>query len=67
MPFFLSMGKSLCYVCEMDLIALIYYAIVCGALGCYAPQIGGFFTRLAVGAAVGVIAALVLPLLRALF
>ena len=51
----------------MDPISLAFYAIVCGCLSVFAPNLGGFAPRLAVGAGVGIVAALVLPLLRGLF
>lgn len=51
----------------MDIIALGFYAVVCGCLSIFAPQLGTLYIRLAVGAAVGAISALVLPLLRGAF
>jgi len=51
----------------MDPIALAYYAIVCGALSCCAPLIGGILARLAIGVVVGLVAAALLPMLRAAF
>lgn len=48
----------------MDPIALVFYALVCAILSFFAPQLGGRTVRLAVGAAVGVVAASVLPILR---
>ena len=50
----------------MDWIALAFYACVCGGLGIAAPFLGGFLPRLAVGAVVGICAAILLPLLRGL-
>ena len=48
----------------MEPISLIFYAVVCGLLSLFAPSLGGRLPRLAVGAGVGVIAAIVLPVLR---
>lgn len=50
----------------MDVIALAFYACVCAALSVLAPRLGTFTLRLGVGAAVGILAAMVLPLLRGL-
>lgn len=50
----------------MDFVALTFYAIVCGVLSLLAPNLGGRAQRLAIGAAVGVIAAAVLPAVRAM-
>lgn len=49
----------------MDMIALTFYAAVCGILSLFAPRLGGMVTRLFVGAGVGVVAASVLPVVRA--
>lgn len=48
----------------MEPISLLFYAVVCGLLSVFAPSLGGMVPRLAVGAVVGVIAAIVLPVLR---
>ena len=48
----------------MDITALVFYAIVCGVLSMMAPNLGGRLSRLALGAAVGVVAAVLLPFLR---
>ena len=48
----------------MDIIALGFYACVCGLLSVFAPQLGTIYVRLGVGAAVGAVSAFVLPLLR---
>ena len=48
----------------MDTVAIIFYGLVCGALGALAPALGSRAARIAIGAGIGVIAALVLPLLR---
>ena len=50
----------------MDPIAMIFYAVVCGALSLFAPNLGGYVPRIAVGAVVGVVAAGVLPMLKAM-
>ncbi|WP_233417014.1 hypothetical protein [Halovulum marinum] len=51
----------------MDPLTLVYYAAVCGALGAYAPRMGGLVVRLGIGAIVGLVAATALPLVRAAF
>lgn len=43
---------------------MVFYAIVCGLLGLAGPRLGAAPVRLGLGAAVGVVAALVLPFLR---
>ena len=48
----------------MEPISIAFYAIVCGLLSVFAPNLPSMPVRLAVGAVVGVIAALVLPVLR---
>ena len=45
----------------MDPIALGFYACVCGLLGLVAPSLGGAIARVAVGAGVGLVAAILLP------
>ncbi len=45
----------------MDPISLVFYAIVCGLLSLFAPNLGGMLPRLVVGAVVGVAAATALP------
>ena len=49
----------------MDPVTLAFYALVCAVLSFFAPLLGGRVARLAVGAAVGVFAAALLPVLRA--
>lgn len=49
----------------MDPISIAFYALICGLLGLVAPNIKGAVPRVAIGAAVGVVAALILPALRA--
>ncbi|MEL7116928.1 MAG: hypothetical protein AAGP08_15335 [Pseudomonadota bacterium] len=51
----------------MDPIALAFYAVVCGCLSAASPKLPSLPVRLAIGAGVGVIAALVLPVLRGVF
>ena len=48
----------------MDFIALGFYACVCGLLSLFAPKLGTLYVRLAIGAAVGAISAIVLPVVR---
>lgn len=50
----------------MDPLALIYYAMICGALSYFAPNLRTPVARLSVGAAVGVVAASLLPMLHGL-
>lgn len=45
----------------MEPISLVFYAIVCGLLSAFAPNLGGFGLRLAIGAVVGIGAAAALP------
>ena len=45
----------------MDPISLVFYAVVCGLLSVFAPNLGGMVPRLTVGAVVGVVAAAALP------
>lgn len=51
----------------MDPVALIFYALVCGSLSAFAPKFGGVGLRMAAGAAVGIVAALVLPWAKSAF
>ena len=48
----------------MDPITLAFYALVCGILSLFAPDLGGRGARLAIGALVGVGAATLLPVLK---
>ena len=48
----------------MDPFALIFYAAVCGALSWLAPNLGGATLRMGVGAVVGILAAMLLPIVR---
>ena len=49
----------------MDVVTIIYYAIVCGLLGWVAPKLGRPAARMGLGVAVGIAAAALLPTLRA--
>lgn len=48
----------------MEPISLVFYAVVCGLLSVFAPSLGGAAPRMAIGAAVGVLAATALPVMR---
>lgn len=48
----------------MDPIAIAFYAAICGCLSLFAPRFGGMLPRLAVGAVVGIGAAVALPLVK---
>ncbi|MEL6642806.1 MAG: hypothetical protein AAFQ79_02635 [Pseudomonadota bacterium] len=48
----------------MDPISLVFYAVVCGLLSLFAPNLGGYLPRLLIGAGVGVLAAFALPMIR---
>jgi hypothetical protein len=48
----------------MDAVNLIFYAVVCGALGWAGPKLGAPVMRFGIGAGVGLVAASVLPLLK---
>lgn len=50
----------------MDITVLSFYAVVCGVLSIVAPSLGTTLVRFAIGAGVGVVAALLLPSVRAL-
>lgn len=51
----------------MDIVALAFYAAVCGILSLFAPNLGGRVQRLLIGAGVGVMAAAILPAIRGAF
>lgn len=59
-----AVGRPCAKLAGMDLLSLAFYALVCAVLSLFAPQLGGRAARLAVGAAVGVAAATLLPVLR---
>ncbi|MEL7346054.1 MAG: hypothetical protein AAFN59_14570 [Pseudomonadota bacterium] len=48
----------------MDLIALGFYAVICGLLSLFAPRFGGLLPRVAIGATVGIAASIALPILK---
>jgi hypothetical protein len=48
----------------LDLVALVFYAIVCGVLSWAGPRLGTPFVRFGIGAIVGVVAASLLPSVR---
>lgn len=48
----------------MDPVTLTFYACVCAALGAVAPRVPRLPVRIALGAAVGITAATLLPVLR---
>lgn len=48
----------------MDPVALVFYALVCGILSLASPRLGTPFLRMAIGAAVGIAAAFLLPVLK---
>ncbi len=48
----------------MDIIAVSYYAVVCGVLGLASPRLGMPVLRLIIGCVVGVLAATLLPAVR---
>ncbi len=48
-----------------DGITIAYYAAICGALASIAPRVRSGMGRIATGAAVGILAATLLPAVRA--
>jgi hypothetical protein len=48
----------------MDPVSLTYYAIVCGCLAVASPRLNPLAVRVIVGVAVGLLAAVLLPVLR---
>ena len=48
----------------MDYTAMAFYALVCGGIGAFAPRLSLVWQRFAVAALIGIVAALVLPILR---
>lgn len=46
--------------------AIAWYAAICGALAALAPTLGGRNRRILVGAIVGILAATILPALKAM-
>ncbi len=51
----------------MDTVPIVFYALVCGALGAVAPSIQSTPRRMAAGAVTGLASAIVLPFLRGIF
>ncbi|PTX57637.1 hypothetical protein C8N43_2308 [Litoreibacter ponti] len=51
----------------MDILSLVFYAIVCGLLSVFAPNFGSTATRMGIGAVVGIAAAALLPMIRGVF
>ena len=49
---------------RMDPIAITFYAVICGFLSAASPVVPSLPIRLAVGAVVGIGAAVILPLLK---
>ena len=49
----------------MDGIALAFYATVCGLLAAVGPSLGGMVTRIIAGVGVGLVAASLLPFIKA--
>jgi hypothetical protein len=56
---------GLWYLRAMDPVNMAYYAAVCGLLAAASPLLQGVVARVAAGAVVGLIAAAVLPWVRA--
>ena len=54
-------SARLCLSPSVDITALGFYALVCGVLSVAAPRFGAAFVRFGLGAAIGVLAALILP------
>jgi hypothetical protein len=48
----------------MDLTALGFYAVICGVLSFASPRLGRPLIRFGVGAFIGIVAALVLPMFK---
>lgn len=51
----------------MDAVGLIYYALVCGGIAVFAPNVPNRLARAVVGLGAGAISAFVFPFIRALF
>jgi|GEM_PF-689341 hypothetical protein len=47
-----------------DPVGLVFYGLVCGALAAFAPLLGTRPRRALIGAVVGIVAAILLPVLR---
>lgn len=48
----------------MEPISLVFYAVICGLLSLFAPNLGGALPRMAIGAIVGIGAAICLPFVK---
>lgn len=51
----------------MDVLSLVFYALICGLLAVFAPNLGSRAMRMGVGAVIGIAAAAILPVLRGAF
>ena len=51
----------------MDAIGLIYYAVVCGGVALFSPNVSNRLARLAIGLIAGAVSAFILPNMRAFF
>jgi hypothetical protein len=51
----------------MDPLNMAYYALVCGLLAGVSSRLGGWLSRVVVGAVIGLVAAAALPMLRSGF
>ncbi len=51
----------------MDAIGLTYYAVVCGGVALFAPNVSNRLARVAIGLAAGAVSAFILPSVRAFF
>jgi hypothetical protein len=49
----------------MDITALVFYGLVCGALGWAGPRLGAPLVRFGIGVIVGIMAVTLLPTVRA--
>jgi hypothetical protein len=61
----LFMLNFVCYDWSVDPFVLTFYAVICAGLSWAAPNLGRPAVRLGVGAVVGVLAAALLPTVRA--
>jgi hypothetical protein len=48
----------------IDATAIAWYAAICGVLSAFAPALGGRAMRIGIGAAVGIAAATLLPIVK---
>lgn len=61
----MNAGGGICYSCHMDAFAIGYYGIICGLLAYAVPLLNSKFRRLLFGICTGLIAATLLPFVRA--